>query len=154
MKNKLTLLLLALTLISCSTRKVEASKQTVKEEVTQTAKEETKTETNENVKVIDSSTAYEVEFIPIDSNKPIIVNGKSYLNVRIKHLKRKNNITTISTKKVAQIEKKEGKTNVKREVKVKDKVTQRESVPMWWLWILILGIAYLGYRKLRRMNVI
>jgi len=141
-------------LCSCGSRKVTTQKETVKEQTEQTATSETKTDTNETVKVVDTSTVDEIEFIPIDNTRPIIYNGKKVYNAKIRHSKRKNDITTVSSKKVAQIERKEVKTRVKREVKVKDKVTERESVSYWWLWILILGALYLCYRKLRRMNVI
>jgi hypothetical protein len=141
-------------LCSCGSRKATTQKETVKENVTQSVTTETKTDTNETVKVVDTSTIDEIEFIPIDNTQPIIYNGKKVYNAKIRHSKRKNDITTVSSKKVAQIERKEVKTKAKREVKVKNKKSERESVSYWWLWILILGIAYLGYRKLRRMNVI
>jgi hypothetical protein len=141
-------------LCSCGSRKVETSKETVKEEVTQTVKTETKTDTNETVKVVDTSTVDEIEFVPIDNNRPIIYNGKEVFNAKIRHVKRKNGITTVSDKKVSQIKRNDIKTVGKREIKVKDKVTERESFNYWWLWILILGAVYLGYRKLRRTNVI
>jgi hypothetical protein len=151
---KTTLITLsALLLIGCGSRKVETSKETVKEEVTQTVKTETKTDTNETVKVVDTSTVDEIEFVPVDNNRPIIYNGKEVFNAKIRHVKRKNGITTVSDKKVAQIKRNDVKTVGKREVKVKDKVTERESFNYWWL-ILVLGLGYLGYRKLRRTNVI
>jgi hypothetical protein len=153
MKNKIITIALAFTLLSCSTRKVETSKETVKEEVTQTVKTETKTDTNETVKVVDTSTVDEIEFIPIDSSLPIIYNGKEVFNAKIRHVKRKNAITTVSDKKVAQIKRNDVKTVGKREIKVKDKVTERESFNYWWL-ILLVGLILLAYRYLRRTNVI
>jgi hypothetical protein len=140
-------------LCSCGSRKVTVQKETVKEEVTQTVKTETKTDTNETVKVVDTSTVDEIEFVPIDNNRPIIYNGKEVFNAKIRHVKRKNAITTVSDKKVAQIKRNDVKTVGKREVKVKDKVTERESFNYWWL-ILLIGLILLAYRKLRRTNVI
>jgi len=142
--------LFALLLIGCGSRKVTVQKETVKEEVTQTVSTETKTDTNETVKVVDTSTVDEIEFIPIDNNRPIIYNGKEVFNAKIRHVKRKNGITTVSNKKVAQIKRNDVKTVGKREVKVKDKVTERESGFAWWVWILILGAVYLLYRKYLR----
>jgi hypothetical protein len=136
-----------LLLIGCGSRKVTTQKEVSKEQTEQTATTETKTDTNETVKVVDTSTVDEIEFIPIDNSKPIVVNGKSYLNVKIKHVKRKNNVTTQTVKKVAETSRNEVKTKVRSEVKVKDKVIERESVSYWWLWILILGVVYLLYRK-------
>ena len=140
-------------LCSCGSRKVETSKETVKEQTEQTATTETKTDTNETVKVVDTSTVDEIEFVPIDNNRPIIYNGKEVHNAKIRHVKRKNGITTVSNKKVAQIKRNDVKTVGKREIKVKDKVAERESFNYWWL-ILVFGLIYLGYRKLRRTNVI
>ena len=151
---KTTLITLsALLLIGCGSRKATTQKETVKEEVTQTVKTETKTDTNETVKVIDTSTVDEIEFVPIDNNRPIIYNGKEVFNAKIRHVKRKNGITTVSDKKVAQIKRNDVKTVGKREIKVKDKVTERESGSYWWL-ILLIGIILLAYRYLRRTNVI
>jgi PBP1b-binding outer membrane lipoprotein LpoB len=142
--------LFALLLIGCGSRKVTVQKETVKEEVTQTVSTETKTDTNETVKVVDTSTVDEIEFIPIDNNRPIIYNGKEVFNAKIRHVKRKNGITTVSNKKVAQIKRNDVKKKVSREIKVKDKVTERESGFAWWVWILILGAVYLLYRKYLR----
>ena len=151
---KTTLITLsALLLIGCGTRKVETSKQTVKEEVTQMATTETKTDTNENVKVIDTSTVDEIEFVPIDNNRPIIYNGKEVFNAKIRHVKRKNGITTETVKKVAETSRNEVKTKVKREVKVKDKVTEAKRGFPWWI-LLVIGALYLAYRKVKSMNVI
>jgi hypothetical protein len=141
-------------LCSCGSRKSTVQKETVKEQTEQTATTETKTDTNETVKVVDTSTIDEIEFVPIDNTQPIIYNGQKVFNAKIRHSKRKNDITTEIVKKVAETSRNEVKTNVKREVKVKNKKTERESVSYWWIWILILGALYLGYRKLRRMNVI
>ena len=148
---KYTLITLsALLLIGCGSRKVEASKETVKEEVTQTVNTEIKTNTNETVKVVDTSTVDEIEFVPIDNTQPIIYGTTKVFNAKIRHVKRKNAITTVSDKKVSQIKRNDVKTVGKREVKVKDKVTERESVSYWWLLILILGLVYLLYRKYLR----
>jgi hypothetical protein len=141
-------------LCSCGSRKVTAQKETVKEEVTQTVSTETKTDTNETVKVVDTSTVDEIEFVPIDNNRPIIYNGKEVFNAKIRHVKRKNGITTVSDKKVGKTQRKEVRTKLKAVKTNNNKVTERESGFAWWVWILILGAVYLCYRKLRRTNVI
>jgi hypothetical protein len=140
-------------LCSCGSRKVETSKETVKENVTQSATSETKTDTNETVKVVDTSTVDEIEFIPIDNTQPIMYNGKKVFNAKIRHSKRKNDITTVSSKKVAETRRNEVKTKVKREVKVKDKVTEAKRGFPWWV-LLVIGALYLAYLKVKSMNVI
>jgi hypothetical protein len=152
--KRIFITLSALLLIGCGSRKVETSKETVKENVTQSATTETKTDTNETVKIIDTSTVDEIEFVPVDITKPIIYNGQKVYNAKIRHSKRKNDITTVSNKKVAETRRNEVKTKVKREVKVKDKITERESVSYWWIWILILGAIVLIYNRLKRNGII
>jgi len=140
-------------LCSCGSRKSTVQKETVKEQTEQTATTETKTDTNETVKVIDTSTVDEIEFIPIDNTQPIIYNGKKVYNAKIRHSKRKNDITTETVKKVAQIKRKAVKTKAKREVKVKHKVTEAKRGFPWWI-LLVIGALYLAYRKVKSMNVI
>lgn len=150
-KMKHTLITLsALLLIGCGSRKVETSKETVKENVTQSATTETKTDTNETVKVVDTSTIDEIEFISIDNTQPIIYNGQKVYNAKIRHSKRKNDITTVSSKKVAQIERKEVKAKSKKVVEVKQKQTEAKRPFSWWWIILIVGVGYLIYRKFLR----
>jgi PBP1b-binding outer membrane lipoprotein LpoB len=143
----------ALLLIGCGSRKSTVQKETVKEQTEQTATTETKTDTNETVKVVDTSTIDEIEFIPIDNTQPIIYNGQKVFNAKIRHSKRKNDITTVSSKKVAETRRNEVKTKVKREVKVKDKVTEAKRGFPWWI-LLVICALYLAYRKVKSMNVI
>jgi len=134
-------------LASCSSRKVNKSviEETAKVTVTDNSKVETKTDSN--TKIIDTSTTNEIEFIPIDNSKPIVVNGKSYLNVSIKQRKVKSGISIENNKKVAQIEQKAVKTDIKTNKVVKEKQTERTSFNWWWLLLLIIPIFYYLYRK-------
>lgn len=82
MKTKL-IILSTLLLVSCGTRKVEQKTDvTTKEVTTDNSVIETKTDTN--VKVIDCTSTDEIEIIPVDNSKEIVVNGKTYKNVRLK----------------------------------------------------------------------
>jgi sorbitol-specific phosphotransferase system component IIBC len=129
---------------SCGTRKTQQTKTdvTTKEVVTDNSTIETKTDSN--LKVIDCTSTDEIEIIPIDNTKEIIVNNKSYKNVRIKYKKTKNNVITTERKKVAETIKKDVKTKYKAKVEVKQKETERNS-NYWWLLLLIP--IYLLYRK-------
>ena len=151
MKTKLTLIALAFLLIGCASRNVKKSE--VKEEVKteQTVKEEVKTDSNTNTTIIDTSETTEIEIVPIDNSKPIEVNGKKYVNARLKLSKRKNAITTNSNEKVSQIAKKEDKTKSNKVVEVKQKQTEAKR-PFNFLWllllILIIYVMYLIYKKI------
>ena len=79
---KIVAIIIAFTLTSCSSRKVQKSEIKVNEtEQTQTAKVDTSktvTKTETNTKVLDSSTTDEITIEPVDNTKEMVVDGKSY----------------------------------------------------------------------------
>lgn len=145
MRNKLILLfLITFLIVGCGTRKTQQTKTdvTTKEVTTDNSVIETKTDTN--TKVIDCTLTDEIEIIPIDNTKEIVVNGKTYKNVRLKSKKTKNNVTTNKVEKVAKKQQNAIKIKSKASIEVKQKETERNS-NYWWLVLLIP--IYLLYRK-------
>jgi hypothetical protein len=144
MKTKL-ILLSALLLIGCGSRKTQQTKTdvTTKEVATDNSVIETKTETN--TKVVDCTSTDEIEIIPIDNTKEIVVNGKVYKNVSIKKKKTKNNLTIAKNEIVDKIEKKDVKTKSKAKVQVKQKATESNKGNFLNWIVLILVIIAFGY---------
>ena len=142
--------ILVLFLTSCSTRKVNKSEAKEKTEVTvvDSTKTETKTETN-NV-LIDTTSTTEIEVTPIDNTKPIIINGKSYTNVKFKTRKVKSGVSITNEKKASQIEQKAVKTNIVATKVDTKKETERKPDYSWWWLVLIIGILIIIYRKYLR----
>jgi ATP-dependent Zn protease len=135
---------------SCGVRKTQQTKTdvTTKEVVTDNSTIETKT--NTNTKVIDCTFTDEIEIIPIDNTKEIIVNNKSYKNVRIKYKKTKSNTTTQESIKESKTQKNNIKNKIKTELKNKNKTTESKRnifLDFWWLWLLIIALIYLGYKN-------
>ena len=131
------LLILLLLLTSCGTRKVNKSTEETKQDKVETVQNNIQIKENEAVKVIDSTDEISIE--PIDSIKPMVIDGKSYLNVKIKHKKRKVNTSIVLDKTTSDTSKK--KTVEKIEVVKDDKVIERKTslvTQLWWLWLLIL----------------
>ena len=129
---------------SCGVRKTSQTKTDVKTKEVVTDNSTIETKTDSNTKVIDCTLTDEIEIIPIDNTKEIIVNNKSYKNVRIKYKKTKNNVTTNKVEKVAKKQQNAIKTKSKASIEVKQKETERNS-NYWWLLLLIP--IYLLYRK-------
>lgn len=151
--KKSILILLSLTLFSCASRKVDtkidkrdSTAVSVSNEV-----EKTKTESQTQTVVIDSTHTEEVEITPIDSTKPLIVNGKKYLNAKLRYKKQRNNIRTSRIEKVSQIEEKRTKKRNETRVVTKQKEKNTEAVRFPW-WLIILG-AVLVYLLLRRSKI-
>jgi hypothetical protein len=130
-------LLILLLLTSCGTRKVNKSKEEIKQDKVETVQTNVQVKENAAVKVIDSTDEISIE--PIDSIKPMVIDGKSYLNVKIKHKKRKVNTSIVLDKTTSDTSVK--KTVEKTEVVKDDKVIERKTslvTQLWWLWLLIL----------------
>lgn len=136
------IIILLLLLTSCATRKVNRSTEEVKQTYTETTQNNIQTNENTVVKVIDSTDEICIE--PIDSIKPMVIDGKSYLNVKIKHKKRKVNTNIVLDKTTSDT----GVKNVieKTEVVKDDKVTLRKSGFNWWLLLLLIIPAYIIYK--------
>lgn len=136
--------------IGCGSRKSETNKTDLntKEVVTDNSTIETKTDSN--TKVIDCTFTDEVEIIPIDNTKEIIVNGKVFKNVRLKHKKTKNNIVVDNVVKEVKKQQNDIKTKKKVSLEVKQKETEKEQfnfLSIWWLYLLIIVIIYIIYKK-------
>lgn len=146
--KKISLIALSFLVMSCASRKVDRKEEKQKIDFTENVTEETKTDSQTTTKVIDTSTIDEIEIIPIDSTKPVVINGKTFLNAKIKHVKRKNNITTDKVEKVAENQRKQAKRELKIDNSNKEKQTERKSgFSWWWLLFLLIPIAYLKYKK-------
>ena len=148
--NNILLLAIVLSLItvifltSCGSRKVQKSetKESEKTEVKTEAKTETKV--TDNTKIIDTSTTDEIEICPVSDSLPMVVNGITYKNAKIKRSKKKNNISVVKDVKIQHNEEKSGLVTVKSNKVVKEKQIERKQ-SYWWLLLLIP--IYILYKK-------
>jgi len=133
--------------MSCSARKVEKeqTKETVNTEVKSAT--EIKTEAQSTTKILDTSTIYEIEIVPIDNTKPIEYNGHKVINGTIKLSKRKNNITTDKVEKVSKNERNDVIAIKKQVIEASKKQTQRISFNCRWLLLLLIPIGWYGWKR-------
>lgn len=138
---------LVICLTSCSSRKVAKSETKENETKNEVKTEQTETKVTDNTKITDTSTTDEFEIIPIDNSKEIVVNGRTYKNVKIKHKKSKNNISIAKDVKVQHKAQKEGVVIIKRNKVVKQKEIERKQSYYWLWWLLLLIPIYYLWRK-------
>jgi len=130
------IIILLLLFTSCATRKVQKSTEAIKEK---TEISVVKTDSSK-INIIDNSE--ELIFEPIDTIKPMFINGKSYKNTRIKAIKKHINTNIQNHKK----ETLKAINEVKKEVTKKE--IKRTSFNFWWLLLLLLiPILYFVYKK-------
>jgi H+/gluconate symporter-like permease len=140
-------LLGAIFLTSCGSRKVSKSETKEQEQKTEKITLETETKVTDNTKIVDSSTSDEIEISPIFDTLPMVINGITYKNAKIKRSKKKNNISIVKDVKVQHKAKKEGVVMVKRNKVIEVKQTERKDSYWWLLWFLLLIPIYFAYKK-------
>ena len=142
-----TALIAAIVLTSCGSRKVNKSETKEQEQKTEKITLETETMVTDNTKIIDTSTTDEIEICPVSDSLPMVVNGITYKNVKIRRKKSKNNISINKDVKVQHKAQKEGVVMVKRNKVIEVKQTERKESYWWLLWFLLLIPVYFGYKK-------
>jgi hypothetical protein len=140
-------LLGAIFLTSCGSRKVQKSetKQTEQTDI----KTEAKTETNltDNTKIVDTSTTDEIEISPVSDTIPMVVNGITYINAKIRRKKTKNNISVVKDVKIQHNAQKSYLKTDKKDLIIERKVIDRKQSYWWLLWFLLLIPVYYLWRK-------
>ena len=153
--KKQIFILVSLVFISCGSRKVSKSNTEEKKDSISINDVQTEIKTNENTEINNNSKIdkTEEEFIiePIDTSKEIVVNGKTYKNVKIRHKKTKDNSLHINQKKVS-------KNALKRQIKhnkqvvstskvfIEKKIDKKESLVKYFYYILLIILLYIIYK--------
>jgi hypothetical protein len=159
---KQLVILVSFILIGCGSRKVaiqEVKKDSLSQIDTKIVTDEKRKENKAietNINTI--SDAEETIFTPIDNNKEIIINGKSYFNVVLKVKKVKSNTLYNNKETIAKTALKSTKTDTKSKTLVKEKskiknIDKKESL-YWLLWLLLIPIGYYVYKKYAFFNII
>ena len=152
---KYLFIIISLILVSCGSRKVNKTTIEEKKDSTSVLDVKTNIETKETIEVNNNSkidiTTDEVIIEPVDNTKEIVVNGKTYKNVKIRHKKTKDNSLHIKQKKVVKNAlKQQTKHNKqvvsKRKTFVEKKIDKKESLVKYLYYLIILLILYLVYR--------
>jgi preprotein translocase subunit SecF len=146
--------------LSCGSRKVNKTNLEEKKDSISVVDVKTDTKINEdtqesNISKIDK-TEYEFIIEPIDTSKEIVVNGKTYKNVKIRHKKTKDNSLHTNQKKVVKNALKQqirhNKQVVsKRKVFVEKKIEKKESLFNYIYILLIFILLYIIYKY--RFNI-
>ena len=142
-------LLGAIFLTSCGSRKVQKSETKEQEQIEIKTEEKTETKLTDNTKIVDTSTSDEIEICPVSDSLPMVVNGITYKNAKIRRKKSKNNISINKDVKVQHNEQKEGIVMVKRNKIIEVKQTERKELYWWMLWFLLLIPIYFAYKKFK-----
>jgi hypothetical protein len=140
-------LFFAIFLTSCGSRKVSKFETKQQEQKTEKITLETETRVTDNTKIVDTSTTDEFEIYPVSDTLPMVVNGITYKNAKIRHKKSKNNISVVKDVKVQHNAQKSDLKVVKSNRIIEVKQTERKESYWWLLWFLLLIPIYILYKK-------
>lgn len=148
-----SLIILIILFTSCGARKVavEKTESNLKVDSTSAIVKNEIVTTENNIRI--NTDTEECEITPIDSTKPVVIEGKKYFNAKIK-IKKTKTAAIDTTKKV---EKKEEVQQVKvikdkKEKVVKKQVDRKESHSIYWWWLLILLLVALFFYTRRKLT--
>jgi hypothetical protein len=147
MAKHLTLILLSFLLFSCASRKVLVNKTQVETHIDSVSVERKDSVVVQQNAIIVKEDTDEVEIVPIDTAKPLIIDGKQYFNATVRLKKTRRHV--VDTSKVTVSKSEEKKVSVKKEVKEKifEKKVDKKASYFGFLWLLLVLVALWFARK-------
>ncbi len=141
MVKHLTLILLSFLLFSCASRKVLVNKTQVETHIDSVSVERKDSVVVQQNAIIVKEDTDEVEIVPIDTAKPLIIDGKQYFNATVRLKKTRRQV--VDTSKVTVSKSIENKISVKKDVKEKvfDKKVDKKANYLFYFWLLLIPIC-------------
>jgi thymidine kinase len=141
MAKHLTLILLSFLLFSCASRKVLVNKTQVETKIDSTAVEKKDSVSVQQNAISIKEDIDEVEIVPIDTAKPLIIDGKQYFNATVRLKKTRRQV--VDTSKVTVSKSIQNTISVKKDVKEKvfDKKVDKKANYLFYFWLLLIPIC-------------
>jgi hypothetical protein len=154
MKNTIILYsILSIFIVSCASRKVNVDKvdTVIKTDSTSVTKQETITTQDNHVSVVTNTD--ELEISPLFDTIPMIVNGITYKNAKLRYKKTKK--VLVDTTKIKVSEKASIEVNVEKDTKIKTfkkEIDKKADYLIYLGWFFVILLILLGYYTYRKIN--
>lgn len=141
MVKHLTLILLSFLLFSCASRKVAVTKTQVETHIDSTAVEKKDSVSVQQNAISIKEDIDEIEIVPIDTAKPLIIDGKQYFNATVRLKKTRRHI--VDTSKITISKSSENKVSVKKDIKAKgfEKKVDKKANYLFYIWLCLIPIC-------------
>lgn len=141
MVKHLTLILLSFLLFSCASRKVAVTKTQVETHIDSTAVEKKDSVSVQQNAISIKEDIDEIEIVPIDTTKPIIIGDKKYFNATVRLKKTRKHV--VDTSKVTVSKSIENTILVKKDIKAKgfEKKTEKKANFLFYIWLCLIPIC-------------
>lgn len=142
-----TLLFLSLLLFSCSTKKVAITKSLVKTKTDSVVVEKKDSVAFKQNAISIKEDIDEIEIVPVDATKPIVIGGKEYFNAAVRIKKTKREVVDSTKTTVAVSEYKQTEVSKEETKETYSKSVDKKSNYSLYFWLLpIFLVAALAYR--------
>ena len=141
MAKHLTLILLSLLLFSCASRKVMVTKTQVETHIDSTVVEKKDSVSVQQNAISIKEDIDEVEIVPIDTAKPLVIDGKQYFNATVRLKKTRRHVVDSTKTTVAKSI--ENTVSVKKDIKAKgfEKKVDKKANYLFYFWLLLIPIC-------------
>ena len=147
MAKHLILILLSFLLFSCASRKVAVTKTQVETHIDSTVVEKKDSVSVQQNAIFIKEDIDEIEIVPIDTAKPLVIDGKQYFNATVRLKKTRRHIVDSSKSTVSKSS--ENTISVKKDIKAKgfEKKVEKKANYFIYLWIILILLALWFARK-------
>lgn len=147
MAKHLTLIFLSIFLFSCVTRKAAISKSYVESRIDSVVSERKDSVSVEKKGITIDETVDEIEIVPIDTSKPIIIEGKQYSNVSVKIKKKQKRV--VDTTKTIVSKSSDSDIKLSKSENKESFVKTVDKKPSYFnlLWLLAIPVAVLSVKR-------
>lgn len=146
MVRLLTLICLSLLVFSCSTKKVTISKSVVETKVDSVVVEKKDSVAFQQNAINIKEDIYEIEVVPIDNTKPIVIGGKEYFNAAVKIKNTKREVVDSTKIAVAVSDYKQTEVSKEESKETYEKSVDKKPSALNMAWLLLIPIVILSIR--------
>jgi len=151
MVRLLILIFLSLLVFSCSTKKVAISKSLVETKIDSVVVEKRDSVAFQQNAISIKEDIDEIEVVPIDNTKPIVIAGKEYFNAAVKIKKTKREVVDSTKITVAVSDYKQTKVSKEQSTETYNKSVKKKINYFEYFWLpILLLLLFLAY-KFRRL---
>ena len=151
MVRLLTLICLSFLVFSCSTKKVAISKSVVETRTDSVVVEKKDSVAFQQNAISIKEDIDEIEVVPIDNTKPIVIGGKEYFNAAVKIKNTKREVVDSTKIEVAVSDYKQTEVSKEQSIETYDKSVEKKSNYFVYFWLLLLLFLLVVAYKFRRL---
>lgn len=146
MVRLLTLICLSLLVFSCSTKKVAISKSLVETKVDSVVIEKKDSLAVQQNAISIKEDIDEIEVVPIDNTKPIVIGGKEYFNAAVKIKKTKREVLDTTKTTVAVSDYKQTEVSKEESKETYEKLVEKKPSGLNMAWLLLIPLVILAIK--------